>query len=50
MPTYKIYYKDQLSKGHICTTMYCGNKTEEEIIEFFGLNNSDVEWYKVEIV
>lgn len=29
---------------------FLGNKSREEIIQFYGLKNSDVEWYKVELL
>lgn len=48
--TWKIYYKDTLSRGKVCTTYYCGDKSREEIIEFFGLKQPDCLWYKLEIV
>lgn len=50
MTTWKITYIDSKSRGKKCTTFHQGNLSKEAIIEFFGLNEPDVEWYEVEEV
>jgi hypothetical protein len=37
----------EVGSGKVRTTTHSGNKTKEEVIEFFGLNESDIEWYDV---
>lgn len=49
MKKYKIIYKE-IGKPKPGTTYYTGYKTEAQVIEFFGLNEPDVEWYKVELI
>lgn len=49
MATWKIYYKDKMSNGQLCSTMYSGTMTRSEIIEFFGLNQPDCYWFKLEL-
>lgn len=48
MVKWKINYKDTASHGETRTVRYEGECSEEQVIDFFGLNNADVEWYKVE--
>ena len=37
-------------KGKVMQTTYDKyNATEKEIIDWFGLNNSDIDWFKIEI-
>ena len=50
MACWKIYYIDSISRGKVCHTYYCGNKTRAEIIEFFGLNQPDCYWFKLEFI
>lgn len=50
MKTYKITYADDLSGGAERSTFFSGTKTRQEIIEFFGLRNPDIHWYKIEEV
>lgn len=45
---YIIKFKE-VGKQNVLQTSYSGKEvTEEYLIEFFGLNNPDVEWYKIE--
>lgn len=46
MKKYKIYYKEVGREPR--HTTHEGLKTPEELVEFFGLNEPDVEWYKIE--
>lgn len=48
MKKYKIYYKEWGREPS--STTHEGFKTPEELVEFFGLNEPDVEWYKIEEV
>lgn len=45
---YKITVKE--TNGQVCHPEFRGNKTRREIIEFFGLEEPDVEWYKIEVL
>lgn len=47
---WKITYIDSKSRGKKCVTYYTGNKSREEIILFFGLDEPDCYWYELEIV
>ena len=49
MADWKIYYIDSHSHGKVCHTYYSGNMTRAEIIEFFGLNQPDCYWFKLEL-
>lgn len=44
---FKIIAKERCT-GHIVTPEYTGNKTREQVIEFFGLREPDIEWFKIE--
>lgn len=44
---YKITLKE-VGRDLILHPSYYGNKTEEEVIEFFGLKEPDIEWYYIE--
>lgn len=44
---FKITVKER-STGHIVTPEFIGYKTREQVIEFFGLREPDIEWYKIE--
>lgn len=46
MTTYNITFKE-VGNNHIMTTSHTGNLTKNEVIDFFGLNNNDVEWYEI---
>lgn len=46
MRKWKIEYKE-VGSDRIRTTTHTGNLTKEQVIVFFGLNNSDVSWYDV---
>lgn len=49
MKKYKIIYKE-VGKPTPKTTTYSGNKSEAEIIEFFGLETDPtVEWYDIQL-
>ena len=40
----------ETSVDRVAETSYTGdNLTKEKMVEFFGLNNPDIDWYKVEI-
>lgn len=43
---YIIKYKE-VGSDRYRTTSFEGDKSEEYIIDFFGLNNSDIEDYKI---
>lgn len=44
---YKIIIKEVGANAPI-ETEYCGIIDRKGLITFYGLNNSDVEWYKIE--
>jgi hypothetical protein len=46
MTKWKVEYIETGSDRKRSTT-HTGNLTREEVIEFFGLNGSDIEWYNV---
>ena len=50
MTKWKITYIDSKSRGKKLTTYYTGNFSRYQIIEFFGLNQPDCYWFKLEIV
>lgn len=43
---FKIRAKERIT-GRIVTPEYIGSKTRAEIIEFFGLEEPDIEWYEI---
>lgn len=43
---YRIRAKERTS-GRIVTPEYIGQKSREEVIEFFGLEEADIEWYEI---
>lgn len=43
---YEIEMKE-VGKDHILHPSHTGYLTREEVIKFFGLNEPDVEWYKI---
>lgn len=47
MKKYKISYKEA-GKEHVGTCYDIGERSRLEVIEFFGLEEPDVEWYKIE--
>lgn len=47
MVKWRIDYRDTASRGETRTVRYEGECSEEQVIDFFGLHNDDVEWYKV---
>lgn len=47
MNTWKITIKEKGFDRPIVTS-YNGYGTKADVIAFFGLENSDVEWYKIE--
>ena len=53
MKTWKAKIKER-GNSHILTPEYSwfnsGEKTRREIIEYWGLENDDVEWYELELV
>lgn len=46
---YIVRYKE-VGRSRIGETTYSGPLSEEEVVEFFGLDKEDVEWYTVEEV
>ena len=46
MRKWKVEYIET-GRDSIRSTTHTGNLTREEVIEFFGLNESDIEWYNV---
>lgn len=43
---FKIRAKERAS-GQIVTPEFIGYKTQAEVIEFFGLEDPDIEWYEI---
>lgn len=43
---FKIRAKERTT-GQIVTPEFIGNKTQAEVIEFFGLEEPDIEWYEI---
>lgn len=37
----------EVGSDRIRTTAHTGNITKEEVIEWFGLNGKDIDWYEV---
>lgn len=48
MKTYNITVKE-VGNPNPLHPSYTGDVDEDFIIEFFGLNKPDVEWYKIEV-
>lgn len=48
MGYWKVKYIDKYTDGKISETVYYGEISEENLIEFFGLKNEDVYWYNCE--
>lgn len=46
MKKWVVKYKE-VGSDRIRTTSHSANKTEEEVINFFGLNESDIDWYEI---
>ena len=47
MRKYRIRYKE-VGRSRMGETTYTGPLSEEGVIEFFGLDGDDVEWYTIE--
>lgn len=44
----KHWYVELKEVGHgVLTTEYVGDKSREDVIKWFGLDQPDVEWYKL---
>lgn len=43
---FKIRAKERTT-GQIVTPEFIGNKTQAEVIEFFCLEEPDIEWYEI---
>ena len=43
---YLITIKEK-NNPHVIETEYLGNVDEKFLIDFFGLNDDDVEWYEI---
>ncbi|MCH5234937.1 MAG: hypothetical protein J1E16_06555 [Muribaculaceae bacterium] len=50
MTYWRVKYIDKYSGGKVSTTVYYGDISEKEVIEFFGLENEDVYWYELELI
>lgn len=46
---WKIKLKERTT-GQILILEYIGYEDREKVIEFFGLENQDIEWYEIEEV
>lgn len=46
MRKWKVEYKE-VGRDKVFETSHWGNLSEEEVIEFFGLEGPDVTWYRV---
>ena len=46
MRKFNVKYRE-VGSDRIRTTSHTGNLDKEGVIEFFGLNGSDVDWYEV---
>lgn len=44
---YKVEVKEVENPTILHPSMLCEKKTKEEVVKFFGLDEPDVEWYKV---
>lgn len=49
MKTWKATIKER-GRNHLLTPTYIGNVDREFLINFWGLKEPDVEWYKLECV
>lgn len=49
MNKFKVRYRE-VGRSSIGETTYSGPLSKEEVVEFFGLDKGDVEWYEVEEV
>lgn len=46
MSKWIVKYRE-VGSDRIRTTSHSGNKSKEEVIEWFGLNGSDIDYYEV---
>lgn len=46
MRTWKVEYKE-VGRDKVFTTKHTGELDEQGVIDFFGLEGSDVTWYRV---
>ena len=46
MRTWIVRYKE-IGRNNIWQTSHTGALSKDEVIDFFGLNGDDVEWYEV---
>lgn len=46
---YEVTIKE-VGRDHILKTSYIGPLSRQGVVDFFGLENDDVEWYRIEIV
>lgn len=46
IPVWKVSYMERGSSA-VHVTTYEGVLTRDEVVEFFGLNSSDIVWYEV---
>lgn len=51
MKTYKVQIKEKGNDHIINTSLRCEDSRDEQyVIDWFGLDNDDVEWYKISVV
>lgn len=46
MRTWKVEYKE-VGRDKVFTTKHTGELDEQGVIDFFGLEGSDITWYRV---
>lgn len=49
IPVWKVSYMEQGSSA-VHVTTYEGKLTRSEVVDFLGLNKSDIVWYEVNLV
>lgn len=47
---YQVDFIDSTSRGQVKTTYITGDFDEDYVIDFFGLEDPDVEWYEITVV
>ena len=45
--TWKVRFIDKMSHGKVGETSISGDYDYDDVVEFFGLNKPDVNWYEV---
>lgn len=49
IPVWKVSYMERGSTA-VHVTTYEGERTRNEVAEFFGLNSPDIVWYEINLV